>query len=63
MRLRMSSRLSALAVGGLPSISTLPPAPEKPRTSLSPPSKVKPGSRATMSQAVLGWADAKNAAG
>ncbi len=60
MRLMISSRGSPLEAGRAPSISTLPAAPPKPRT-LSPLSKLNPGSRFTMSSAVVGLLAAKQA--
>ena len=46
--------MSALDDGRLPSISTLPAAPDRPRALLSPLSTPKPGTRCIMSSAVLG---------
>ncbi len=62
MRWRIEPRSSSLLVGRSPSISTLPAAPEKPRT-WAPESKEKPGRRLIMSMAVFGCMEVKNDAG
>ena len=58
--MRISSKGSPLVTGRAPSISTLPAAPPKPRT-LEPVSRENPGSRLTMSSAVVGALAAKQA--
>ncbi len=59
MRARMVERVSVLEVGGLPSISTLPTVPPRPRRSRMS-SKLKPGSHLIMSMAVAGRTGVKN---
>ena len=62
MRWSRPDRLSSLEAGREPSNSTLPTAPEKPRTELFWLIE-KPGMRVTMSSALAGRASAKKAGG
>ncbi len=62
MRRSTLSRVSVLEVGGLPSISTLPVLPSRPRKSRVS-STVKPGSQLIMSSAVDGRTAVKKVGG